>query len=558
MARPQGAPRFAAEHSGKKEALRTAERRLGKRIFMELDLSCFRPAERAQLELRAVYEKAGYHKYHMGGFEEYSLYQENRGFLSSDQVITFTDLDGRLLAMKPDVTLGIAKNAQPAPGECKKYYYVEKVYRPSRESRTFKEINQMGLECIGAVDDDVTAQAVQLAVQSLAAAGVPYVLEIGHMGFIKGLLDAVDAPQACRAQLLGFLQSKNAHELQQAALQAGISAWGAQALCGLLELNGPLDNTLCRAREMVKSEGMSAALDEVSALQKVLGGAGSGLRLDLSLGGEMEYYNGLVFNGYLQGLPRAVVRGGRYDLLARRFTPGAGAIGFAVYLDELERLQAARSAPLTGEKTMLNVALPKGRLGDKVYGLLAGAGYGCAENYNETRKLVVENHEAGIRYFLVKPSDVAIYVEHGAADIGIVGKDILAESGADVYELLDTGLGRCRMCVAGPENFIEDESRSLRVATKFVNIAKRYYAGQGRDIDIIRLNGSIELAPILGLSDVIVDIVETGTTLRENDLTVLKEFMPISARCIANKASSKFKEKELQTLLQKLREAVTK
>ena len=245
---------------------------------MELDLSCFRPAERAQLELRAVYEKAGYHKYHMGGFEEYSLYQENRGFLSSDQVITFTDLDGRLLAMKPDVTLGIAKNAQPAPGECKKYYYVEKVYRPSRESRTFKEINQMGLECIGAVDDGVTAQVVQLAVQSLAAAGVPYVLEIGHMGFIKGLLDAVDAPRACRAQLLGFLQSKNAHELQQAALQAGISAWGAQALCGLLELNGPLEDTLCRAREMVKSEGMSAALDEVSALQKVLGGAGSGLR----------------------------------------------------------------------------------------------------------------------------------------------------------------------------------------------------------------------------------------------------------------------------------------
>ena len=557
MARPQSAA-LCGRAFRKKEALRTAECRLGKRIFMELDLSCFRPAERAQLELRAVYEKAGYHKYHMGGFEEYSLYQENRGFLSSDQVITFTDLDGRLLAMKPDVTLGIAKNAQPAPGECKKYYYVEKVYRPSRESRTFKEINQMGLECIGAVDDGVTAQAVQLAVQSLAAAGVPYVLEIGHMGFIKGLLDAVDAPQACRAQLLGFLQSKNAHELQQAALQAGISAWGAQALCGLLELNGPLDDTLCRAREMVKSEGMSAALDEVSALQKVLGGTGCGIRLDLSLGGEMEYYNGLVFNGYLQGLPRAVVRGGRYDLLARRFTPGAGAIGFAVYLDELERLQAARGVPQTGEKTLLNVALPKGRLGDKVYGLLAGAGYGCAENYNETRKLVVENPEAGIRYFLVKPSDVAIYVEHGAADIGIVGKDILAESGADVYELLDTGLGRCRMCVAGPENFADDESRSLRVATKFVNIAKRYYAGQGRDIDIIRLNGSIELAPILGLSDVIVDIVETGATLRENDLTVLKEFMPISARCIANKASSKFKEKELQTLLQKLREAVTK
>ena len=194
---------------------------------------------------------------------------------------------------------------------------------------------------------------------------------------------------------------------------------------------------------------------------------------------------------------------------------------------------------------MLSVALPKGRLGDKVYDLLAGVGYGCPENYNDTRKLVVENPEAGIRYFLVKPSDVAIYVEHGAADIGIVGKDILAESGADVYELLDTGLGKCRMCVAGPKDFADDPGRALRVATKFVNIAKRYYAAQGRDIDIIKLNGSIELAPILGLSDVIVDIVETGNTLRENHLAPLETIVDISARFICNKVSYKFKYQEI-------------
>ena len=236
-----------------------------------------------------------------------------------------------------------------------------------------------------------------------------------------------------------------------------------------------------------------------------------------------------------------------------QFRPGARAIGFALYLDELDRLSGAAAEEPAGP-VMLNVALPKGRLGDKVYDLLAGVGYGCPENYADTRKLVVENRKAGIRYFLVKPSDVAIYVEHGAADIGIVGKDILAESGADVYELLDTGLGKCRMCVAGPKDFAEDQSRSLRVATKFVNMAKRYYAAQGRDIDIIQLNGSIELAPILGLSDVIVDIVETGTTLRENDLKVLTEFMPISARFIANRASYQFKHREIETLLEKLTE----
>ena len=298
----------------------------------------------------------------------------------------------------------------------------------------------------------------------------------------------------------------------------------------------------------------------MQALQNALGEDGRGTLLDLSMADEMEYYNGLVFTGYVAGVPRAVLKGGRYDYLMQRFTPGANAIGFAMYLDELERL-AAPLPPVQqqgGEKTWLNIALPKGRLGDKAYKLLAGAGYSANEDYNDTRKLVVENPDACVRYFLVKPSDVAIYVEHGAADIGIVGKDILTESGADVYELLDTGMGKCRMCVAGPANFADDESRALRVATKFVNIARDHYERRGRDIDIIKLNGSIELAPILGLSDVIVDIVETGTTLRENDLTVIEEFMPISARFIANKASYKFKYAQLTELLNKMKEALAK
>ena len=303
---------------------------------------------------------------------------------------------------------------------------------------------------------------------------------------------------------------------------------------------------------------MEAAAAELKAITEELAGAGGSIRLDMTLAGEMEYYNGLVFQGYLESLPRPVLKGGRYDLLMQKFTPGAGAIGFAVYLDELDRL----SAPLPPvqqqktEKTMLNVALPKGRLGDKVYDLLAGIGYGCPEDYNATRKLVVENPAAGIRYFLVKPSDVAIYVEHGAADVGIVGKDILTEASADVYELLDTGLGKCRMCVAAPADHKDDPSRPVRVATKFVSIAKSYYASIGRDIDIIKLNGSIELAPILGLSDVIVDIVETGTTLRENGLRVVTEFMPISARFIANKASYQFKHREMDEMLEKLRAAL--
>ena len=205
---------------------------------------------------------------------------------------------------------------------------------------------------------------------------------------------------------------------------------------------------------------------------------------------------------------------------------------------------------------MLNVALPKGRLGEKVYAMFEKAGFECPSIRENNRKLIFENPEAGVRYFWVKPSDVAIYVARGAADIGVAGKDILLEYAPDVYELLDMELGRCRMAVAAPKDFCDDLRRPLKVATKFENIAKRYYASIGRDIDIIHLNGSIEIAPILGLSDVIVDIVETGTTLKENDLCVFEEILPISARLVANKANFKFKQGDIRRLTESLQEQI--
>ena len=203
---------------------------------------------------------------------------------------------------------------------------------------------------------------------------------------------------------------------------------------------------------------------------------------------------------------------------------------------------------------MLNIALPKGRLGEKVYNLLKQAGYACPAIEDPGRKLIFENPETGVRYFWVKPSDVAIYVERGAADLGIAGKDILLEYRPEVYELLDLGLGKCRMAVAGPKTFREKPSRALRIATKFPHIAAKYYAGKGRDIDIIKLNGSIEIAPILGLSDVIVDIVETGKTLKENDLEVMETIVPISARLIANQAAYQFQYDAIRTLVRNLEE----
>ena len=203
-------------------------------------------------------------------------------------------------------------------------------------------------------------------------------------------------------------------------------------------------------------------------------------------------------------------------------------------------------------KTMLNVALPKGRLGEKVYDMFERAGFECPSIKENSRKLIFENEECGVRYFWVKPSDVAIYVERGAADIGVAGKDILLEYAPDVYELFDLDIGKCRMAVAAKKDFRDDTQKTLKVATKFANIAKDYYTSLGRDIDIIHLNGSIEIAPILGLSDVIVDIVETGTTLKENDLEVYETIINISARLIANKASFKFKSEAIERIVESM------
>ena len=197
---------------------------------------------------------------------------------------------------------------------------------------------------------------------------------------------------------------------------------------------------------------------------------------------------------------------------------------------------------------MINIALPKGRLGEKVYRIFKAVGYECPSIEEENRKLIFENPVKGVRYFWVKPSDVAIYVERGAADVGVAGKDILLEYLPDVYELADLGIGKCRMCVAGRKDFHDTMDRTLRVATKFPRIARDYYSSLSRDIDIIKLHGSIEIAPILGLSDVIVDIVETGKTLLENDLEPKETIVPISARLVANKVSYKFKNQEITAL----------
>lgn len=514
---------------------------------MNFDLPALRREEIVVLKLRALFEKNGYRLFRMGSFEEYDLYMQNKPFLMGDDVISFTGADGRLMALKPDVTLSIVRNT-PA-GDERRVYYSENVYRRDRHTGDYREIPQVGLECISGAAGLAESKVLCLAAESLAIIGEAS-LDLSHMEFTGAMLAPL-GDNGLRQRALAALRAKSPHEMRGVAEAAGLDATRADRLAALAGLSGPFGETLEKARLISEGvPGTARPLDGLLALGNIIEQGGVTLRLDFSILNDADYYGGLVFQGFVRGVPRPVLAGGRYDGLLRRFDKPQGAVGFGLYLDALAEGDAEKNGFAASD--WLNVALPKGRLGDQVYRRFEKAGLSCAGLQDKGRKLIFEDEATRVRYYLVKPTDVQIYVEHGVADIGVVGRDVLLESGADVLELLDLGLGKCRLAVAGRAGFDEDPARPLRVATKYPNVARHYYAGKSRAVELILLSGSIELAPLIGLTDVIVDIVETGSTLKENDLAVLEEIVPSSARLIANRASYRFKNAMIQDLLEKL------
>ena len=503
--------------------------------------------ERLIYELRSIFEDAGYSKYRMSKFEEYDLYSKYKDFLVSENIISFTDTNGKLRALKPDVTLSIVRNTRDLPGKINKFYYDESVYRP--EGGSFKEIMQTGLECIGDLGDDDMLEVLGLAVQSLRTISEDCLLCISHPGVISAAADAAGLYGQQKIRALSLIAEKNTHELKALCDAVYSDPGAAEKLIELAALSGAPDEVFDKLAEM---KIVSAEVEQLRSLCKRLAELYPAdiLRVDLSIDCDTRYYSGIVFKGYTSGIPSAVLTGGRYDALLRRMGKSGGAIGFAVYMSMLDRFIEKP------ETEILNIALPKGRLGEKVLKMFEAAGFECPEALGDSRRLVFTNEKKGVSFFWVKPADVAVYVERGAADIGVCGKDIIMEHDPQVYELLDLKTGKCRMAVAGKADFADDRSRTLIVATKFDKIAADYYASAGRDIDIVHLNGSIELAPILGLSDVIVDIVETGTTLRENDLRETELIAQISARLISNKAAYEFKKDKINAVLEGLRKQV--
>ena len=296
--------------------------------------------EWAIFRLRMLYRQYGYTYYKMSKFEEYDFYVRNKNFLDSDNILTFTGTDGKLMALKPDVTLSIIKNAKDGERALQKVYYNENVYRPSPTSHDYQEIMQVGLECIGDLDVWSMSEVVLLAARSLETISSRYLLDLSHLGLMAGLLDQAGVAEEDRGEMMALVGKKNVPALTQCCRRLGMDPDLAGDLCRLATMYAPPVQGLEALREMVRNETMAQALEELESVCALVGDASSHLRLDFSVVNDMSYYNGLIFRGYLPGLPSGILAGGRYDNLLKKMGKSAGAIGFAVYLDLLEHMDS--------------------------------------------------------------------------------------------------------------------------------------------------------------------------------------------------------------------------
>ncbi len=297
-------------------------------------------SERAVYALRALYKSYGYAQYKMSKFEEYDLYVSNKDYLISDAVITFTDTDGKLLALKPDVTLSIIKNGKDNPLDVKKVCYGENVYRPSKGTRSFKEIMQVGLECQGDIDDYIKTEVVMLAVKSLKSISDEYALDISHLGIVSAVIDQLKLSSTTNNKILEYLGEKNVQAISNLLSEQGVSASQRELLLHIAGIYGSAESVVERLKKVELPEKAKAYLIQLEQLIINLKNLGlvDGVNIDFSVVNDMKYYNGIVFKGFIAGVPTGILSGGQYDNLMQKMGKKSGAIGFAVYLDELENL----------------------------------------------------------------------------------------------------------------------------------------------------------------------------------------------------------------------------
>lgn len=310
---------------------------------MTLQSMLLKREEKVIFQLRALFEQYGYKQFKMSKFEAYDFYAENRSFLNSENILTFSGLDGKLLALKPDVTLSIVKNTKASYDEPERVYYNENVYRTRKGTKEYREIMQVGLEYIGDVDAYATVEVLRLAQKSLQMISERFIMDLSHMGFLAGYLEELALSGTQREKLLACVGNKNGHGIRDICKEAKVSTEREEQLIQIAELYGPLEEALCQAKKLCVNTKMEQALTELEVLWKYLklDGSDKGFYLDFSVVNGLDYYNGIIFQGFIDGVPSSILSGGRYDKLLHKLGKSADAIGFAVYLDLLERAEPA-------------------------------------------------------------------------------------------------------------------------------------------------------------------------------------------------------------------------
>lgn len=521
-----------------------------------------------ELQFLEILHKNGYMEIDTPSFEYFDVYSGEIGTTPANELYKFFDKDNNTLVLRPDFTPGVARAAAKyfiGENTRVKLSYSGNVFSNSRSlSGKLKENTEIGAEYMGDGSVMADGEMIAMAVELLRSAGLKdFQICIGHAGYFKGLCEEAEIDGELEMAVRDEINNKNQFTAEACLKDRELLPSQVDKILRCVELFGDV-SILDKALVGISNERSKASIERLKSVYEEAEGRGiqKYLTFDLSMLSKYNYYTGIIFRAYTSSLGEAILKGGRYDNLLSKFGHDAPALGFTLSLDDLiHALSNEEKGKGADDSGYITIALTKGRLADKTMELMEKAGISAEEIMDkDSRKLIFTDEKNRLKFFLAKGPDVPTYVEYGAADIGVVGEDTILEENRKIYEVLDLGFGKCRMCIAGPESAREllQHREMIKVATKYPVITKDYFQNvKHQTVDIIKLNGSIELAPIVGLSDVICDIVETGSTLKENGLVVLEEVVPLSARVVVNTVSMRLHAERITKLIKSFREIIT-
>lgn len=507
---------------------------------------------------REVFARHGYHVVQPPMFEYYDVY--DAAVTKAENMFKFFDNNGRMLALRPDLTTSVARIAATKPlGELP--YRIAYSGSAFRNDETFsndrrREFSQAGIELIGNSGTDADAEVIEIAIEALLKFGVKdFQIDLGHADYYKGLAEIAGLDPIVSDKLRANINDKDFVAIEGILDGIDIDEKLKEVFMELPKMFGGIETAVAAAKNPIIGEKSRAALENLISVYEILKGKGLDkyISTDLGMVPNLDYYTGIIVKGFAKGVAFPICSGGRYDNLTEKFGKALPATGIAIGIERvMTALSDIRERNDENASEYITVALAKGRLAELSINIFEKLGFDVQEMKSKTRKLIFTDEKNKFKFILVKASDVPVYVEYGAADIGVVGKDTLLESGKDVYEIMDLGFGKCRMAVAGPSEMRDKlvGRNIMRVASKYPHIARDYFHRvKGQTVDIIKLNGSVELGPLVGLSDVIVDIVESGKTLKENGLEVLEDVCELSARLVVNRVSLKMHRERILKLM---------